>query len=144
MKQIGFASISPNLSYACKFDLSSWIHTALGDLKDSLFLSSSVSSTSPRFPRSVMSGWRTPCRLTVPARCLSSTSASPVGSCRREARTWVLQPCSVQELRHQHPTHRSCCREHPVTARPCCQSFPGPGAMPSQPGSPEPQAHACL
>lgn len=46
MKQIDFASISPNLSHACKFDLSSCIYTALDGLKDSLFLSMSVSSMS--------------------------------------------------------------------------------------------------
>lgn len=96
MKQIGFASISPNLSYACKFDLSSWIHTALGGLKDSLFLSSSVSSTSSRFPPLVMSGWRTPRRLTAPARCLSSTSASPVGPAGEEPRPGSCSPAACR------------------------------------------------
>lgn len=49
MKQIAFASISPNLGYACKFDLSSRIYTALGGLKDSLSQSPPVSFASPEF-----------------------------------------------------------------------------------------------
>lgn len=48
MKQIAFASISPNLSHACKFILSSRIHTALGGLKGSFVPESSSPFLQPR------------------------------------------------------------------------------------------------
>lgn len=94
MKQIGFASISPNLSYACKFDLSSCIYTALGGLKASLFQSPSVSSTSPKFRYLVTSGWKIPCSITARTRWPSSILASPAGLGRRGA-----GPCSPMARR---------------------------------------------